>query len=46
VYWLNPEPRREWDTHDSEMRAYAPYCTGAFEVRNLRQLVDTIERIV
>jgi uncharacterized protein with von Willebrand factor type A (vWA) domain len=46
VYWLNPEPRREWDTQDSEMAAYGPYCSGTFEVRNLRQLVDTIERIV
>jgi len=24
VYWLNPEPRREWNTSDSIMETYAP----------------------
>ncbi len=38
VYWLNPEPRRQWNTTDSIMAAYAPHCDGVFEVRNLRQL--------
>ena len=36
VYWLNPEPHAEWDTHDSEMAVYARSCTEVFEVRNLR----------
>ena len=38
VYWLNPEPRGYWDTGDSVMRSYAPYCREVHEVRNLRQL--------
>jgi len=38
VYWLNPEPRRQWNTTDSIMATYAPHCDGVFEVRNLRQL--------
>ena len=40
VYWLNPEPRSKWDTTDSIMSLYAPYCTGVFEARTLRQLAD------
>ena len=46
VYWLNPEPRSEWDTTDSIMSAYAPYCSGVFEVRNLRQLTTFVQGIV
>ena len=42
VYWLNPERRREWNTTDSIVAAYAPYCDGVFEVRNLRQLGDFV----
>src|SRR2546426_230668 len=42
VYWLNPERRREWKTTGSIVAAYAPYCDGVFEVRNLRQLGDFV----
>ncbi len=45
VYWLNPEPRSEWDTHDSEMSTYAKHCSATFEVRNLRQLVAAVEHL-
>jgi hypothetical protein len=38
VYWLNPEPRGYWDTGDSIMADYTPYCDGVYECRNLRQL--------
>jgi uncharacterized protein with von Willebrand factor type A (vWA) domain len=38
VYWLNPEPRTEWDTTDSIMSTYERACDGVHEVRNLRQL--------
>lgn len=46
VYWLNPEPRSDWDTHDSEMETYGRSCTETFEVRTVRQLVACIEEIV
>lgn len=46
VYWLNPERREDWDTHDSEMSAFAPHCRDTFEVRNLRQLVECVERLL
>ena len=45
VYWLNPEPRSEWNASDSIMAAYATMCTGLFEVRNLRQLTDFVVEI-
>jgi len=45
VYWLNPEPRGYWDTGDSVMKAYAPYCHEVREVRNLRQLETFIETL-
>lgn len=46
VYWLNPEPKRDWDTHDSEATAFATHCHATFEVRTLRQLVDCVERLL
>jgi uncharacterized protein with von Willebrand factor type A (vWA) domain len=45
LYWLNPEPRAEWDTSDSVMGVYAPWCDRAFEVRNLRQLTACVDEI-
>ena len=45
VYWLNPEPRAEWDTTDSVMSLYAQHCDRVFEVRNLRQLADCVYEI-
>jgi uncharacterized protein len=45
VYWLNPEPRGEWDTADSVMGEYAPYCHGVFEVRNLRHLAAFVAQV-
>ncbi|MDF1595187.1 MAG: VWA domain-containing protein [Acidimicrobiia bacterium] len=45
VYWLNPEPEAYWDTGDSVMGAYSRHCTGAYEVRNLRQLEAFVEQI-
>ena len=43
TFWLNPEPRRFWDTGDSVMSAYAPYCDAVEQGRTLRQLEDFIE---
>jgi uncharacterized protein with von Willebrand factor type A (vWA) domain len=46
VYWLDPEPRAEWDTTDSALAAYAPHCDRVFEVRTLRQLSAAVESIL
>jgi uncharacterized protein len=45
IFWLNPEPRREWNTTDSIMQEYAPSCHGVFEARNLTQLGDFVYAI-
>jgi hypothetical protein len=45
LYWLNPEPRAYWDTGDSVMSAYAPFCDAVHEVRNLRQLEAFVEQV-
>jgi uncharacterized protein with von Willebrand factor type A (vWA) domain len=43
-YWLNPEPRGDWDTGDSAASDYAPFVDTMVEVRNLKQLEDFIAR--
>jgi uncharacterized protein with von Willebrand factor type A (vWA) domain len=45
LYWLNPEPRAEWNTTDSIMETYEPSCDGVFETRNLRQLAEFVYAI-
>ena len=42
AYWLNPEPRHDWDTGDSVAPRYAAHVDAMVEVRNLRQLEDFI----
>jgi len=45
VYWLNPEPRGQWDTGDSIASRYAAHVEAMVEVRNVRQLVEFVEAI-
>lgn len=44
TYWLNPEPKSDWDTGDSVAADYAPLVDEMVEVRNLRQLEDFIAK--
>lgn len=46
LYWLNPEPRDDWDTLDSRATEYAAHCTDAFEVSTIRQLTGAVAQIV
>ncbi|MGB9793225.1 MAG: vWA domain-containing protein [Thermacetogeniaceae bacterium] len=46
VLWFNPQPQIAWDTEDSIMKIYAPYCRQVFECRNLAQLEEVIEAIL
>jgi uncharacterized protein with von Willebrand factor type A (vWA) domain len=46
LYWLDPEPRGYWDTGDSIVSEYAPYCDGVYEVRNLRQLQKFVADVI
>jgi uncharacterized protein len=45
-YWLNPEPRGDWDTGDSVASDYAEFVDEMVEVRNLRQLEDFIAKVL
>lgn len=45
ILWFNPQPQCAWDTEDSIMSIYAPYCHQIFECRNLKQLENVIETI-
>jgi uncharacterized protein with von Willebrand factor type A (vWA) domain len=45
LYWLNPEPRRYWNTGDSVMVDYDSHCHSVFEVRNLHQLERFVEEV-
>jgi uncharacterized protein with von Willebrand factor type A (vWA) domain len=42
AYWLNPEPRRDWDTGDSAASAYGE-IVPMYECRNLAQLAAFVE---
>ena len=46
VFWLNPEPRPEWDHQDAAVADYLPHCSAMFEVRTLAQLEAAIDRIL
>ena len=45
LYWLNPEPRSEWDSLDSRASDYGRHCTNAFEVSTIRELVAAVTQI-
>jgi hypothetical protein len=46
LFWLNPESATAWDSGDSVMREYAPFCDSVFECRSVRQLRAFIEQLV
>jgi|LFRM01.2.fsa_nt_gb uncharacterized protein with von Willebrand factor type A (vWA) domain len=43
VFWLNPQPKEKWNTHDSIIKHYEPYCNAVVECGNLKQLRDAVE---
>ncbi len=45
LYWLNPEPRRYWNTGDSVMERYAPLCAQVRECATLRQIADFVQSL-
>ncbi|HEY5758023.1 MAG TPA: VWA domain-containing protein [Steroidobacter sp.] len=46
VIWLNPESRPIWNTGDSEMRHYSPYCHQVDECGTLTQLERVVSRLL
>lgn len=45
LIWLNPEPKECWNTEDSMVKDYLPYCDLMAECRNLKQLEKIISAI-
>jgi uncharacterized protein with von Willebrand factor type A (vWA) domain len=46
TYWLNPEPKGYWNTGDSALTHYSPWCSAVVECRTLRQLENFVEQIL
>ena len=45
VFWLNPEPRADWDVKDSEISQFAVWCNAVFEVRTLNDLLAAVRTV-
>jgi uncharacterized protein with von Willebrand factor type A (vWA) domain len=46
LFWFCPEPPMQWGTGDSDMHLYAPLSDGVMLVRNLRELANSIDRMM
>ena len=46
LIWMTPEYPAQWGTGDSDMLAYQPLCHDVYQVRNLAQLTQVIDRIL
>jgi uncharacterized protein len=46
IIWLNPETRPFWDTGDSVMGEYIPFCREARVCRTLKDLEDTVSSLL
>jgi uncharacterized protein with von Willebrand factor type A (vWA) domain len=45
LFWLNPEPRAAWNSGDSVIASYQPFCDAVHECRNIRQLKHFVEEL-
>ncbi len=45
LFWLNPEPKAAWNSGDSVIARYQPFCDAVHECRNLRQLRHFVEEL-
>ena len=45
VFWLNPEPRADWDDKDSEISQFSLWCNAVFEVRTLNDLAAVVSAV-
>jgi uncharacterized protein len=43
LFWLNPEPATAWNSGDSVIARYEPFCEEVYECRNIRQLRAFVE---
>jgi uncharacterized protein with von Willebrand factor type A (vWA) domain len=41
--WINPEPRLQWKTGDSDMWKYAPSCDDILRAGSLKELTTVVD---
>jgi uncharacterized protein with von Willebrand factor type A (vWA) domain len=46
VLWLNPEHRNNWDSGDSIMSEYSPWCGSVEPCRNVKDIERTFSRLL
>ncbi len=46
LIWFCPEPRRQWGSGDSDMWEYSLVADKVFMVNNLRDLADSVDRLL
>jgi uncharacterized protein with von Willebrand factor type A (vWA) domain len=46
VLWLNPEHRNSWDSGDSIMSEYSPWCSSVEPCRNLKDIERIFSRVL
>jgi uncharacterized protein with von Willebrand factor type A (vWA) domain len=46
VLWLNPEQRNSWDSGDSIMSEYSPWCSSVEPCRNLKDIERIFSRLL
>lgn len=46
LFWFCPEPPSQWGTGDSDMQRYAPLSDGVFLIRTLRDLANSVDKIL
>ena len=46
VIWINPEAEQRWETGDSDLAAYLPFCDVVCEARDLDGLARGLGEIV
>jgi uncharacterized protein with von Willebrand factor type A (vWA) domain len=46
VLWLNPEHRNSWDSGDSIMSDYSPWCSSVEPCRNLKDIERIFSRLL
>jgi len=46
VIWLNPEDRAKWNSGDSILRQYAPYCSMVEQCNSLRDMERVLGRLL
>lgn len=45
IFWLNPAPVEKWNSEDSIIETYRPFCRKVFECGNLSQLERVVKQL-